>query len=215
MHILLWKYTWNDILSDNAFREYMIDRPGKMGFIDVVYDEHGKLGIDGKLGDFGSLYVEDMRPDYKGLGHFVAYEVQSGQMSVFDSAKPTGARYSGWFNTNEIKSALAKKYKVVVSIGKMHPQISNWDTFCQTWSLAYLMDIPMNHIHIRNAREELFKIIKKIIQSPKFIEYVRANVNVIQGWMDADARVHGVPPSTVNEFIKFSKTLSLDEFKRL
>jgi hypothetical protein len=215
MHILLWKYTWNDLLSDNAFREYMVDRVGKMGFIDVVYDTGGKLGIQGKLGDFGSLYVEDTRPDYTGLGHFVAYDVQSGQMSVFDSAKPTGARYSGWFNTEEIKSALAQKYKVVVSIGKMHPQISNWDTFCQTWSLAYLMNIPMNHIHVRNSREELFKIIKKIIHSPKFTEYIRENVNVIQGWMDANARVHRIPPSTVNEFIKFSKTLSLDEFKRL
>jgi hypothetical protein len=215
MHILLWKYTWNDLLSDNAFREYMVDRVGKMGFVDVVYDERGKLGIDGTLGDFGSLYVEDKRADYKGLGHFVAYEIQSGQMSVFDSAKPTGARYSGWFNTNEIKSALAHKYKVVVSIGKMHPQISNWDTFCQTWSLAYLMDIPMNHIHVRNAREELFTIIKKIIHSPKFTGYIRANVKVIQGWMDANAQLHGIPPSTVSEFIKFSKTLSLDEFKRL
>lgn len=207
MNVIAWKNVWGALLNDTEMRRYMVGRDD-MGFIDATVTGSA-VKLSGTLGTVGSLYIVDTDPSQDGLGHFVAYEVHSGAILVFDPAK-SGGLYGEWFN-KDVVDAMEKKFRKPVTILDIHPQIWDWDSFCQTWSLAYLMNIPLAKVNGQNARSELHKIVHVIARNPKFERYVHANKSLIQTWIrDEDPR-----GATVKDFVTFSQTISLAQFKRL
>ena len=85
----------------------------------------------------GTLYV----PISDDEGHFMAYEfIGSAVIRVFDPAHPK-SRYSGHVDRAHISKLSGRR----VVVCKDHPQWHEEDTFCATWTLAWLRP-DMRHL---------------------------------------------------------------------
>jgi hypothetical protein len=165
-----WKYMWNDILSDPDFRYWFTGKTGG-GYYQLFKD--GKIKNETPKGAStkkGTFYMK-----FGNLGHYVAYEKKEKGILIFDSSHSLGnesGRYSGCLPgfIDTIEENFSPNIKFEEKFGT--PQTLKGDSFCQTWSLAYLMGAStqkiMKEITPNNKIDILYKLCKKIINSPVF-----------------------------------------------
>jgi hypothetical protein len=122
-----WKSHWDAIVNDQAFRRKFT---GCLGDYDVTRCRrivHSK----------GTLYV----PISEDEGHFMAYEFEGPNViRVFDPAH-SKSRYSGHIDRARISKLSGRR----VVVCKDHPQWHEEDTFCASWTLAWLRP-DMRHL---------------------------------------------------------------------
>ena len=152
-----WKERWDLVMNDKTFR----------GTAD--YTCNYKSGFKNKIrGKSGTIYIKD--PAITDQGHFIGYKKISKEIILFDPA-PLNGTYGEWLNKDVI-DFIKKSTKLSVSIEKSHTQHHEEDTFCATWSLAWL-DPEMNNL-TKNVTNEtsgiknIFAICKKIADTHKF-----------------------------------------------
>ncbi len=213
---MVWKYTWNDLLSDTEFRKYMT---GNSGLIDILCVSSTKFDITlpKKLHKKGTIYLYEKKPNNEGEkieeAHFISYEIQGKNFIIHDPAD-LNVQFSGWFSKHALGALRKRLPGYTVDVSDIHPQKCLWDTFCQTWSLAQLMGIPLHDVNKMTSRRVLYDIVQKIARSPKFTRYINHNSDIIQGWMGVHLK--GYPRSKLRtpiDFITFSKTLAYKNFQ--
>jgi hypothetical protein len=175
-----WKKMWNDILSDPDFRESIL--------IKKLIPEHHKY----KYGDYqlfklntkqeitpkvdpskkkGTFYMK-----FGGLGHYVAYEVKKDAIYIFDSSHGEHGRYADCLPPYiaTIQKYFNENVEFVEKFGTL--QVLPGDSFCQTWSLSYLLGTKTQNIMMKASTENkseievLFELCKYIINLPVFKE---------------------------------------------
>jgi hypothetical protein len=149
-----WKIMWDSIINNPSFRK-KFSCGGEYDSSDtkIIRDPCGTIYIHGEEGE----------------GHFIAYEVVNGIMFIFDSAQN---RYSKWLNNDILEQIIKRSRKKKSVIVGCHPQIHKEDSFCQTWSLAWLTK-ELRPLVIGVNTEEysiriLFTICKQIINDDRF-----------------------------------------------
>ena len=206
--LMVWKYTWNDLLSDTEFRAYLV----KSSSIDVTYitNTQVRVRLPKRVHRKGTIYLSSLNDEE---AHFVSYEVRGKDFIIHDPAD-LNVVFSGWLS-KEVLEALRKKlpkFRFIVS--DVHPQKCVWDTFCQTWSLAQLMGAPLDKVNKRTSRRMLYTIIRQIAHSAKFIRYIKYNLDIVNGWIVHHLRKY--PRSklrTPSDFISFSRSLPYRAFQ--
>lgn len=196
----IWKYTWNDLLSDTEFRKYMV-APKRSSVIDVIKSE---IHMPNILHNQGTIYIDD-----KKLGHFLSYEILGKNFIIHDPADVN--TFHGYLNATVLNRLKEKLNKYTVNVSNVKPQKCNWDTFCQTWSLAKLMGFELHHVTKNSSRRELYKIIKEIAASDDFEEYINFN----KDWVEKCIKSHGRSKDlkTAQDFINYSRRLSFKKFQ--
>ena len=121
------KTKWDTVVNDRAFRRKFTGCKGDYDISKCRRIVHPK----------GTLYV----PISDDEGHFMAYEfIGSGVIRVFDPAHPK-SQYSGHLDRAHISKLSGRR----VVVCKDHPQWHEEDTFCATWTLAWLRP-DMRHL---------------------------------------------------------------------
>jgi hypothetical protein len=121
------KTKWDMVVNDRAFRRKFTGCKGDYDISKCRRIVHPK----------GTLYV----PISDDEGHFMAYEfVGSAVIRVFDPAHPKSL-YSGHLDRAHISKLSGRR----VVVCKDHPQLHEEDTFCATWTLAWLRP-DMRHL---------------------------------------------------------------------
>ena len=210
-----WKKMWNDILSDPDFRYWFIGKSGG-GYYQLFKD--GKIKNDTPKGaptKKGTFYMK-----FGKAGHYVAYEKKEKSILIFDSSHSIGnehGRYSGCLPDfmKTIEKKFSPNIKFVEKFGT--PQTLKGDSFCQTWSLAYLMGAStqkiMKEITLTNRIQILYKLCRKIIDSPIFEEICLTQ----KGWIQKAFKGNGSPEKWTSEFFfNFSRNvMDLESFRYL
>lgn len=207
--LMVWKYTWNDLLSDTEFRKYMVS--SNSGLIDMLYITKTKFEITlpKKLEKKGTIYLYSNEEE----AHFISYEIQGKKFIVHDPAD-LNVQFSGWFSKHALGALRKKLPEYTVEVSDIHPQKCLWDTFCQTWSLAQLMGFPLHVVNKMTSRRVLYDIIQKIVRNPKFTLYINHNSDIIQGWMRKHLKMYSRSKvRTPTDFISFSKSLTYKDFQ--
>lgn len=206
--LMVWKYTWNDLLSDTEFRKYF----AKSSMIDVTYltNTTFKITLPKRLTKKGTIYLYSLKDEE---AHFVSYEIHGRDFIIHDPAD-LNVRYTGWLSLHALDALKKKLPKFTVSVSNVHPQKCIWDTFCQTWSLAQLMGVSLSDVTKMKSRRMLYDIIQKIAHDPKFARYIKHNSDVIQGWMVHHVKKYGGKLKTPTDFISFSRSLKYKDFQR-
>jgi hypothetical protein len=176
-----WKYMWNDIISDPDFREWFLEsdeygyyqlfRLGKPNKSSV---SKPKKEIDPKedpLKKKGTFYLK-----FDGLGHYVAFENKKDAIYIFDSSHGENGRYADCLPPfiETIKKYFNPNIEFVEKFGTL--QVLPGDSFCQTWSLSYLLGTKTQKIMMQATKQEksqievLFELCKYIINLPVFQE---------------------------------------------
>jgi hypothetical protein len=115
------------VVNDRAFRQKFTGCKGDYDISKCRRIVHPK----------GTLYV----PLSDDEGHFMAYEfVGSDVIRVFDPAHPK-SQYGGHVDRTHISKLSGRR----VVVCKDHPQWHEEDTFCATWTLAWLRP-DMRHL---------------------------------------------------------------------
>jgi len=116
-----WKTQWDCIVNDKTFRK----RFTKCG----EYSSTSRRMPNVR----GTVYIPS--DDYE--GHFIAYEIRGDTVYIFDSAALTNRYFLK--TTHEILNNIVKKSRTRTHVMiDCHPQMHEEDSFCQTWSLAWL-----------------------------------------------------------------------------
>jgi hypothetical protein len=213
-----WKYMWNDILSDPDFRCWFTNKKA-CGYYQLkknkkIEDETPKNALKNK----GTFYMK-----FDQLGHYVAYEIKKDSINIFDSSHSTGNEFGIYSDClpdfiETIKKNFSPNIKFIEKFGT--PQILKGDSFCQTWSLAYLLGKPtqdiMSKINKDNRIEILYKLCKKIISSKVFEEICLTQ----QDWIIKAFKKNKNPKTpkkwTPEYFFEFSrKIMDLNSFHYL
>ena len=154
------------------------------------------------------------------LGHYVAYELKNDAIYIFDSSHSTGNE-SGLYSDclpdfmETIKEHFSQDIRFVEKYGT--PQVVAGDSFCQTWSLAYLLGKPTQSIMSKltpdNRIEILYKLCTKIISMPVFEEICLEQ----QPWIIKNFKENKAPQKwTPDFFLNFSRNvLDLKSFHYL
>ena len=117
-----WKTRWDTLMNDPRFRKRLSGTRGDYNLKTCRRITHPK----------GTLYL----PLSEDEGHFYAYEyIGTKVVRVFDPAHPTKSRYGGLLD-RALVSRLTGGRRVVMC--RAHPQWHEEDTFCATWTLAWL-----------------------------------------------------------------------------
>ena len=186
--ILIWKYLWNNLLSDIEFRNYLVEQGDYALFQNIKIDD--KTSALSKNKTIGTFYLK-----FGSLGHFLAYKKTKKGIKIYDpSYDPTGIKgvYAGCFplfvNT-VIKYFGFIEYVTEFGTVQRHKD----DSFCQTWSLTYLLSLKNKNFkkllstagHLVDKNDVipiLFEICKTIINLPEFTEYCEFNKVLIGNW---------------------------------
>jgi len=210
-----WKYMWNDILSDPDFRCWLTGKKA-CGYYQLkksnkIKNETPKHETSNK----GTFYMK-----FGKLGHYVAYEIKKDSINIFDPSHSTGNEsgiYSGCLPDfiKTIQNKFSPNIKFIEDFGT--PQILKGDSFCQTWSLAYLLGKPfqdiMKQIKKDNRIEILYTICKKIIKLKIFEEICLSQSK----WIVKAFKQNKAPKKWTPEyFFEFSrKVMDLNSFHYL
>jgi len=192
----MWKEVWDAVISDNEFRKYYSGTR--------TYDLPGTDKISTKK---GTLYIPPIGKSHE--GHFIAYEKHGQDIHVFDSS----AFAYQQFNSNpalalEIAERSGKR---VVKIHD-HPQdLCPMDTFCQTWSLAWLTSGVPSVGTASQASTFLYDTVTKILRSKKFREYLEHNEAAFDKIIAASKKHFKIPDSrslinNVHDYLSFKPT---------
>ena len=217
-----WKNMWSDILADPDFRFWILKKPEIAGYFDLKKnltvknttpdDALKKKDIVIKKGTFFMKFGK--------LGHYVAYEIKNNKIYIFDSSHSTGdesGKYSDCLPPliPTIKKNYFPNVEFIETFGT--PQTLDGDSFCQTWSLAYLIGSPthkiMKKMNLNNKIETLYKICKYIIDLPVFKEICKDQPD----WIKTNFKANKAPKKWDAEyFLHFSRNvLDLNSFHYL
>lgn len=207
---LAWKNTWDHVMNDTEFRKFMTNAS------DIVIDLD-RINYSRINSPKGSIYIKHTSavPDE---GHFIAFQINGSKVTIFDSAKPgERARYGAWAGDRVLK-IIEKRTGKTRNILKQHPQCGDEDTFCQTWSLAWLMPSLRKYTQNVNTTTQsinaLYTIIHKIMQSKKFNEYVNFNPTMMRKIVNKEFKKVGLKaPEDPTEW--FKTYITKDKFLKL
>jgi hypothetical protein len=213
---------WSDILSDPDFRSYFIGKKSGSGYYQLfkngtIINETPHVKDKKKLIKKGTFYMK-----FGQLGHYVAYEMKKNTIFIFDSSHPTGIQrglYSDCLPDflNTIAVHFSPDIRFIEEFGT--PQTEPGDSFCQTWSLSYLL---LEHPHIRHIMDNigitdeieiLYNLCKVIINMSVFEE-----ICTDQGsWINHNFKVNKAPKKwNSDSFLHFSRNvMDLDSFRYL
>lgn len=208
--LLVWKDTWDYILNDTEFRskytcggEYSIAvRGGRRNAI-----KHLK----------GTIQITD--DEYPTEDHFIAYEMKNGVIHIFDSAE-SGGQYGEWASLPILKR-IAKRAGKDFVIVPHHPQIHEEDTFCQTWSLAWLSELRKLTENVKTGKQgmsRLYRVCKTIINDSRFTNFVMEHESDISTHIRTFMReedVHGTSFKTASGFLRYSQSMTPDQFRTI
>lgn len=229
--LIRWKYIWDLVLADSAFRKYYFD------YQKNTYDLHIDKPSGRITGNSGTIYipptdaevVEAQNKNEEPEGHFIAFEKNGDTIVVFDSSRYAFEQFS---NNPQLKRKLEMlSGKRLVELG-IHPQdICPGDTFCQTWSLAWSNDNLLrqftNIIPQAGRKKEaqdiavnnMFRIIQSISHSKAFSKYLIANAKTFDdkelGFIGSTYSNDSTKIKTTRQFIKFSKDMTIDKVRRI
>lgn len=208
----MWKKTWDTFISDEVFRDYFTNRPS----YDLVLSNNKPI-----TNNRGTLYIPPKRKN--GEGHFIAYEMKGPSMIIFD---PSAYAYQQFSNNPALAVSLENRSgKRVIKLDK-HPQdFCPGDTFCQTWSIAWLKASMRRLTDVKSmtgAINSLHRIVYTISHNQKFIAYMMNPPNrkkfnsIIRNY----AKDFSIPESNsqidnVKEFVKFSQTITKKDIARI
>jgi hypothetical protein len=204
----VWKETWDVFVSDPEFRNYFLN--GTSG--DYTVRPNSRVRI---TKNFGTIRI----PGGRSEDHFVAYRKSpNGGINIFDSADTSG-RYNSFLSGDVIRSVARMASTNSVRLLPHHPQCHDNDTFCQTWSLAWLKPSLRKYvIGVRSpskSAENIYKICHAIANSSKFAEYMRYNEPAFTKVINKIHKKYRVQqtPMAVEEFILNSKHISRANIK--
>jgi hypothetical protein len=176
-----WKYKWDLVMNDRTFR---IARTGT-----ADYTCNYKSGFGNKKISQGSgtIYIKD--PTISDQGHFIGYKRNADRIALFDPAPPEGT-FGAWAN-EKVLGHIHRNTGLPVSIHKYHTQHHKEDTFCATWSLAWL-DPNMKNLttNVKNGNtgiKNVFQICRKIASKRDFAQHV-SRVFKNHGYTELQAR---------------------------
>lgn len=210
-----WKNMWSDILSDPDFRSWFTEE-SKSGYYQLLKNKKIINETPGnKKINKGTFYMK-----FDKLGHYVTYELKKDSIRIFDSSHSIGGE-SGLYADclpdfiDTIKQHFSPKIEFVETFGT--PQTTPGDSFCQTWSLSYLLGKPtqtiMKEVNATNKIETLYKLCKKIIGMKVFEEICLTQ----KDWITLNFKKNKAPKKWTPElFLHFSrKVMDLKSFNFL
>lgn len=195
-----WKTLWDWFISDKAFRMYFTNTNG-----DYRITQRSKQKITKTS---GTLLLPGTRQS--GEDHFVTYTMTPQRITVFDPSDTSGT-YGSYLNetTKRKISQLAGK---PLNVDHRHPQCHSGDTFCQTWSLAWLRR------NLRNYTSEsqtpnmssgpLSQLVRTIARSVKFRQYMLFNKAQFQIIINKERSKRKLSPISIEQFIKQSQNIT-------
>lgn len=202
-----WKEIWSIFISDPAFRKYFTntaDYTVRMNTTKRIASNSGTIRLPGNRGT-----DED---------HFISFIKYDNRIDIFDPADTSG-RYNS-FLTDRVKNKIATLSARPVRVLNYHPQCHDGDTFCQTWSLAWMKpSLRKNVTGVRTSNQSMtamHKICRAIANSKKFSEYMLdpPNAASFQRVINKSCRDYGViPPLTIAGFVEMSKHITLAQIK--
>jgi hypothetical protein len=135
------------------------------------------------LKKMGTLYIPPQDNDDE--GHFIAYEIIGPKIYVYDSSRFAYEQFSK--NPDLSRLIEIRSGKKLVKLHH-HPQdVCKEDTFCQTWSLAWLTP-ELRHLSIRKTSprrtiERMHAIIQYISRTPAFKRFIMEYKDDVKGWL--------------------------------
>jgi hypothetical protein len=207
-----WKKMWNDIISDPDFRKYILksDKYGdyQLFKLDTKQEITPKVDPSKKKGTF---YLK-----FDGLGHYVAFENKKDAIYIFDSSHGEHGRYADCLPPyiETIQKYFNENFKFVEKFGTL--QVLPGDSFCQTWSLSYLLGTKTQNIMMKASAENkseievLFELCKYIINLPIFKEICDHETK----WITREFKRNKAPKKWTPEyFLHFSRErMDLESF---
>jgi hypothetical protein len=205
--LVLWKSVWDFVLNDPEFRlqftgggDYKISECG--GSRNSIKHEKG------------TIYISDPNVT-DGQGHFISYEMKNGKIHIFDSASP-GGQYGEWA-TLPILRRIAKRAGKEFVLLPNHPQVHEEDSFCQTWSLAWLSPMRKYTLNVKTPSqgiERLYIICKMIINDYRFEEYVMKHRMNIRQYI-INEKMKNPAFKTAKGFINYSRDMTPEMFRNI
>lgn len=162
-----WKERWDHVMNDADFR---IALTGKA---DYTCNSRTGFGSSKKSPESaGTIYISDK--NIGDQGHFIAYKKNANKTVVFDPA-PTEGTFGAWADEKVI-GHIEKFTKRPVHLEGYHTQHHVDDSFCATWSLAWLMPslkpLTKNVTNDKSGMHNIFEICKRISERSEFPEHV-------------------------------------------
>lgn len=246
-----WKKIWGDILSDPDFRNWMT-KSGYYEFYPVINkrDKNYKFTLtDGDVWaikdgttensekpsrkyDTGTLYLE-----FGDLAHFVAYElVNKKTIKIFDPSHSfDGIRGTYSTELKHFHKFINSYFDRRIIFEKQYgtPQRHLEDTFCQTWSLAFLCaslcktrekdKCPSQNMHealLSSIDDEvvgLFNVCKAFIESDVFHEICTEQRDwILEESINKHEDEDELPEKWTPEyFYTFCQGLTIEDFRLL
>jgi hypothetical protein len=198
--LVCWKTLWDIFISDEEFRKYYANVKGDYritpGTKKPIQHPSGTLVLPGERSS--------------GEDHFVTYNMTPQRITVFDPSDTSGT-YGSYLNETARKkiATLAKK---PLYVSHRHPQCHSGDTFCQTWSLAWLRRNLQSYINESRTPNSsiapITALVKTIAQSNKFKQYMMSNKVQFQPIINKERRKKHLEPMSVEEFIYMSRHIT-------
>ena len=203
--LVCWKTLWDVFISDEEFRKYYTKTKG-----DYRITIRTTKPIRHPA---GTLLLPGTRSS--GEDHFVTYTMTSARITIFDPSDTSGT-YGSYLNAN-VKKKISELANKPLYVNDRHPQCHSGDTFCQTWSLAWLR--RKLHTHINESKTPssssipLSRLVRRIANSTRFKAYMMANKVPFQLIIHKERHKKHLPPMTVEEFIYMSQHITPHQIK--
>ena len=195
-----WKTLWDLFISDPEFRKYFTNTSG-----DYKITSRSVKPI---LEPSGTLLLPGSRRS--GEDHFVAYTMTPQRITVFDPSDTSGT-YGSYLNENT-KRKISQLAKKPLYVNHRHPQCHSGDTFCQTWSLAWLSRNLSNYISEsrtpNSSAGPIARLVKTVARSNRFINYMHFNEQTFQSLITRERNNKKLPSMTVDQFIHMSQHIT-------
>ena len=210
--INMWKQLWDIFIADGEFRHYYTN----YNSYDLVMNDNTPIN-----NTKGTLYIPPKKGEKE--GHFIAYQMLGKDIHIFD---PSAYAYQQFANNPGLAQSIANRSRKKVIKLTNHPQdLCEGDTFCQTWSLAWLKPNLKHLTNVKTANNSInsiYNIVHTVANNSKFSEYMlnpenKASFNRIVKQSQKDFKI---PDSTciinnVENFVQFSKLISKDDIGRI
>lgn len=201
--MIVWKSVWDWILNEKNFRTNFTGTRGDHTFKvrnDIVVN---KPRINNTK---GTIYIADANIESE--GHFVAYEKKGKHITVFDPASNNSkTEYGVWYKSVAAHVPSCSKSSTC-SLYPCGPQRHKEDTFCQTWTVAWLhpnMRQFTNSVKTMNQSiDGLYHICKYISNSTEFERFVRGR----------DAQLRNFITETIEDLISDRKKAYRARYKK-
>lgn len=201
-----WKELWSVFIADPAFREHYTKTH------DFTVGEDNKIDKPS-----GTICLKGNRNS--GEDHFIAFKKYIDHIEIFDPADTSG-RYNSFLN-DSVKNKIMKMSNRSVRVVNWHPQCHDGDTFCQTWSLAWLKSSLRKYIKSVKTNQDsiinMYKICKTIARSRSFSQYMTYPPNIpdFQKLINKTCKKYKSPPMTVYDFVDMSRNITLRQIKEI